>query len=86
MSRCAVRRAQPVCPPRHQHEPHRVAPVAPRQVGIRLLHRPGRPYRRRADAGRAGRTGSALGADQGAGFLSGGRALSAAVAAAAAAP
>ncbi|HRM73955.1 MAG TPA: fumarylacetoacetate hydrolase family protein, partial [Paracoccus sp. (in: a-proteobacteria)] len=32
-----------------QHEPHRVAPVAPRQVGVRLLHRPGRPHRRRCD-------------------------------------
>src|SRR5690606_40811124 len=28
----------------HQHDAHRVAAVAPAQVGIRVFHRRGRPY------------------------------------------
>ena len=70
-ARRAVQRAESVRQARHQHEPHRIAAVASGEVGIRVLHRSVRPRRRRADEESARRAEEALGADQGARFVSG---------------
>ncbi len=54
---------EPFAQARHQHDAHRVAAVAPAQVGLRVLHRPRRPRRARAarhGAGRAEGQGASL--------------------------
>ena len=55
---------------RHQHDAHRVAPLAPPQVGLRVLHRRRRPRRPASAEHRAGRAEEAVVAVPGAGIVS----------------